>query len=121
MTARWMGALPRYFGRSEPGEYVVRQDAPVGHHDDDVRGELLKDLQRRTVTELLRLVHGQAGGLRDLLYGAGLELMPAVFGLVRLAENARDVEALVDQFLQGAGREIRRTHEDDPHAPPSDA
>ena len=98
---------------------VLRQDAPVSHHRDDVRRQLAQHVQRRAVPQLLRLPYRQAGGQCRLLHGAGEQFMPPALGLVRLAEHPRHLEALVDELLQGTGGKIRRPHEHDPHSFPS--
>ena len=39
---------------------VLGQDAAIGHHHDQLRGQRLYQLQGRTVPQLGRLIHSQA-------------------------------------------------------------
>ena len=99
------------------GKQLVRQDAAVGHDDENVRLQALQRCQRRAVTHLFRLKDRQAVCQRDLLDRARLELHAAVFGLVRLCEHTDHVKVGIQQALQGYSRKIRRAHEYDAHAP----
>ena len=98
-------------------EQIIRQNATIGHDDENVRPQALESGQRRTVAHLCRLEHRQPRRERDLLDRARLELHAAVFRLVRLREYADHVKPLVEQALQGHGRKIRRAHKHDAHAP----
>ena len=98
-------------------EQIIRQDAAIGHNDENVRLQALEIGQRRAITHLCRLEHREPRRERDLLDRTRLELHAAIFRLVRLREHADHVKPLVEQALQGHGREIRRAHKHNAHAP----
>lgn len=98
-------------------EQIIRQDAAIGHNDENVRLQALEIGQRRAITHLCRLEHWEPRRERDLLDRTRLELHAAIFRLVRLREHADHVKPLVEQALQGHGREIRRAHKHNAHAP----
>ena len=102
-------------GRS--GKQLVRQDAAVCHDNENVRLQTLQRCQRRAVTHLFRLKDRQTVCQCNLLDRARLKLHAAVFGLVRLCEHTDHIKMGIQQTLQGHGREIRRAHEYDAHAP----
>ena len=82
------------------GEYIVRQDAPVGDDDEDIRLQRLYLRKRRTVAHLHRLEHRQTVLQRKLLDRRRAQLHTAPLGLVRLGEHADDVEPFIYQFFQ---------------------
>ena len=107
--------IDRAVGRG--GKQLVRQDAAVGHDDENVRLQALQRCQCRAVTHLFRLKDRQTVCQRDLLDRARLELHAAVFGLVRLRKYTDHVKVGIEQTLQRHGRKIRRAHENDAHGP----
>ena len=96
---------------------VVRQDAAVGGHHDELRGQLPQLSQGGPVPELGGLKHRNAALQRRLLHRRGLELVlvPA-HRLVRLAEHPAHRVPRLNEPLQGGDGEVRGAHEDDSHA-----
>ena len=82
------------------GKNIVRQDAPVGDDDEDIRLQRLYLRKRRTVAHLHRLEHRQTVFQRKLLYRRRAQLHAAALRLVRLGEHADDVELFIYQFFQ---------------------
>ena len=98
-------------------EQIIRQNAAIGHNDENIRLQALEICQRRAVAHLCRLKHREPRRKCDLLDRARLELHAAVFRLVRLCEHTNHIKVFIEQALQGHGRKIRRAHENDAHTP----
>ena len=82
------------------GEDIVRQDAPIGHDDQNVRLQLLQDRKHSPVPHFLRLVDRQTMAEGELLHGRKAHLHAAALRLVRLGEDARDLILLFDQLIE---------------------
>ena len=95
---------------------VLRQDAAIGRHHDQLRMQLPHQGQGRAVPHFRGLIHGQPLGQGVFLHRRKGQLMPPVFGAVRLGEHAADLVSVLHQPLQGRHREIRRAHKQDPHS-----
>ena len=94
---------------------IVRQDAPVGHDDENIRLQRLYHLKRRPVAHLDRLVDRYSVFERQHLYRRSRKLHPAPLGLIGLGENADDVALFIYKLFQRGRREVRRPHKNYPH------
>ena len=99
-------------------EHFIRQNAPVGHHHQNIRFEALKLSKRGAVAHFFRLEYGKPRPERKLLHRGKAQLHPAPLGLVRLGEHTDDFKMLVEQLFERGRREIRRPHKNDPHSAP---
>ena len=127
MTAQLMGAAPpvlRQQGRVDVDaphgrqiQDVVRQDAAVGRHHDELRVQLLQLGQSGPVPELGGLKDRNAVLQRRLLHRRGLELVlvPA-HRLIRLAEHPAHRVPRLNEPLQGGDGKVGGAHKDDSHA-----
>ena len=123
--ARWIGAAPRHRGSSEA--WTLMQPAPGASRIGCGQDQAVSGDHRQIGIERgeARLFVGVAQGSRSANFDAerfgavmdgGPALALAAAGRARrLAIDRDDVMARVDQRVEARHREVRRSHEDDPH------
>ena len=109
------GAMDIYGTVFRQSQNVIGQDAAVGHHHQDIRGQGLDLRIGGAVPHFLRLADRQAVGQGQLLHRGKSHLHAPALGLIRLGKDAHHVELLVQQLLQRGRRKIRRAHKHDTH------
>ena len=97
------------------GEDLRRQNPPVGHHHDQVGGQLADDLFALPVPQGAGLPHRQAVDQSHLLHRRRRQDLMAVYRLILPGEHPAQGVGAGAQGLQAVGRDVRRAHKQDLH------
>ena len=96
-------------------QHRSRQDAAVGHHDDELRSQRADVLVLAAVPQGAGLKDGGAVGQRHFLHRGCGEHLLAAHGLIAPGVDRADVVARLIQGFQAVRRNIRRPHEQNAH------
>ena len=96
-------------------QQLRRDDAAVGHHHDDLRGQLLDDVIRRPVPQSAGLIDRDSTLHRQLFDRRGRQDLLAAHRLIAAGKYRADLVPGVQQGLQAGSGNIRGAHEQDTH------
>ena len=96
-------------------QHAGGQDAAIGHHHDELRGQRLNVGVLASVPQGAGLKDGGAVGQRHFLHRGCGEHLLAAHGLIAPGVDRADVVARLIQGFQAVRRNIRRPHEQNAH------
>ena len=91
------------------------QNAAIGHHCDQIGGDLTKLGRHRAIFHFGGLVYRDTVLQGQLLHWRGRQLVPPAFGFIRLGVHRGHLMAVLYQSLQGGHRKFGCSHKNYTH------
>ena len=102
-------------------QHLLGQNPAVCHHGADVGLQFPQGFYRLLLPEVLGLKHGNPGSQRHFLHRGSYQLHAPALGTVGLGIDAHNLKTVRQYFFQTGRRNVRRSHEYNPHQSSSPA